>query len=332
MTTDKDDLEPLDPEMGTELFLEHKATDCTDSTVQNHRYRMKHFLEWCEEEGIDNLNDLSGRDLQRYRLWLADNNEINAVTMKNMTSGFRVFLKWAGSVEAVPENLYSKLMIPNVRRSQQSSEDILDAERAEDLLEHLSRYEYASMHHVLIALLWETGMRMGAAHAVDLTDVGFEDERIELVHRPNQDTTLKNGKSGERFVAISTELTEMLKDHVDELRHDVTDDHGREPLLTTEHGRMCRTTIRRNVNQVTAPCYLNEPCPDCNQSTQKKCPEAVSPHAIRRGSITHFLTKDVPVEVVSDRMDVSRKVLDKHYNKRSAEVKLEQRRGYLDEV
>jgi hypothetical protein len=31
-------------------------------------------------------------------------------------------------------------------------------------------------------------------------------------------------------------------------------------------------------------------------------------------------------------MDVSRKVLDKHYDKRSAEVKLEQRRGYLDEV
>ncbi len=95
---------------------------------------------------------------------------------------------------------------------------------------------------------------------------------------------------------------------------------------------MCRTTIRRNVNRVTAPCYLNESCPDCNHSTQEKCPEAVSPHAIRRGSITHFLTKDVPVEVVSDRMGVSRKVLDKHYDKRSAEVKLEQRRGYLDEV
>lgn len=130
MTTDKDELEPLDPEMGTELFLEHKATDCTDSTVQNHRYWMKYFLEWCEKEDIVNLNDLSGRDLQRYRLWIADKNEINAATMKNMTSGFRVFLKWAGSVEAVPENLYSKLMIPNVQRSQQSSEDILDAERA----------------------------------------------------------------------------------------------------------------------------------------------------------------------------------------------------------
>jgi len=35
---------------------------------------------------------------------------------------------------------------------------------------------------------------------------------------------------------------------------------------------------------------------------------------------------------VSDRMDVSRDVLDKHYDRRSEEVKLEQRRGYLDHI
>lgn len=153
------------------------------------------------------MNDLSGRDLQRYRLWLADGEEVNPITMKNMRSVFRVFLKWAGSVEAVPEDLYSKLMIPRVRRGQQSSEDILKAEQAEEILTHLSRYEYASMHHALLALLWETGMRVGAAFSIDLTDVDFDEKRIALVPRPDLGTTLKNGESGERFVAISSELT-----------------------------------------------------------------------------------------------------------------------------
>lgn len=46
----------------------------------------------------------------------------------------------------------------------------------------------------------------------------------------------------------------------------------------------------------------------------------------------HYLSKDMPVQIVSDRINVSRKVLDKHYDKRSEEVKLEQRRSFLGNV
>jgi hypothetical protein len=40
----------------------------------------------------------------------------------------------------------------------------------------------------------------------------------------------------------------------------------------------------------------------------------------------------VPTEVVSDRMNVSRDVLEAHYDRRSEEVKVEQRREYLDNI
>jgi len=332
MTMGDDNLEPLDPETAVELFIDHKSMNCTESTVRNHRYRMKHFLRWCDEREIQNLNELSGRDIQNYRLWLSQNDNLSALTIKNQLSGFRVFLKWSGSVEAVPENLYTKLMIPRVRRSERSSEQILEADQAEEILNYLSRYHYASIEHTLLAFLWETGMRIGAANSVDLDDVRFDNEYINLVHRPDQGTTLKNGKSSERLVAITSKLAELLEEHVEANRYDVTDDYGRQPLLTTSHGRMHRTTMRRMINRVTAPCYRDETCPNCEQSSNKRCPEAVSPHAIRRGSITHYLTEDVPAEIVGDRMDVSRKVLDKHYDKRSQEVRLEQRRRFLDEL
>lgn len=332
MTTDDDNLEPLGPETAVELFLEDKSMHCAEATIQNHRYRMKHFLSWCGERDIQNLNTLSGRDIQNYRLWLSQKDTLSPITIKNNLSGFRVFLKWAGSIEAVSENLYTKLMIPRVQRSERSSEQILEADRAEDILDHLSRYHYASVEHTLLAFLWETGMRIGAANSVDLGDVSFDDEYIELVHRPDEGTTLKNGKGSERLVAVTSKLAELLKEHVEANRHDVTDDYGREPLLTTSQGRMCRNTMRRIINRITAPCYRNQPCPNCEQSSDRKCPEAVSPHAIRRGSITHYLTEDVPVEIVGDKMDVSRKVLSKHYDKRSQDVRLEQRRRFLNEL
>ena len=331
MTTDKDDLEPIEPGTAQELFLDHKATDCTDSTVQNHRYRLNPFVRWCGEEDIDNLNELTGRDLQRYRLWRKEDGDLNKLSLRMQMSTLRVFLKWAGSIEAVPQNLYDKVMVPRVRPEERQRDETLDADDAQEILEYLSKYEYASKEHAVMALLWQTGIRVGSAHSLDVDDVSLDENYVQLIHRPDEGTTLKNGKSGQRPVALTPDVSEVLADYIRTHRKDLSDDYGREPLFTTAHGRMHGNTIRRLTYRVTAPCYRGVDCPDC-EGDESKCPEAVSPHAIRRGSITHFLTSDVPVDVVSDRMNVSRKVLDQHYDKRSEEVKMEQRRGYLDDI
>jgi hypothetical protein len=58
----------------------------------------------------------------------------------------------------------------------------------------------------------------------------------------------------------------------------------------------------------------------------------VGPHAIRRGSITHYLNSDIPETAVSDRANVSSEVLEKHYDRRNKKEKMEQRRKYLDNI
>lgn len=327
-----DDLEPIDPRTVQELFLDHKATNCTKATVQNQRYRTNHFVRWCDEVGFENLNELTGHDIQKYRLWRKDDGDLNKMTMRAQMSTLRVFLKWAGSIEAVPEDLYNKVMVPRARPDEANRDETLDASAAKEILDYLSRYEYSSIEHAGIGALWETGIRLGVARSLDVSDVDFDAECLQIVHRPDKDTRLKNGRGGERPVAMTPELMELLEDYLEMSCEEVTDDYSRKPLFTTRNGRMHRNTMRRIVYRVTAPCYRGDPCPNCRQGDTAKCPEAVGPHTIRRGSITHFLSKDVPVEIVSDRIDVSRKVLDKHYDKRSAEVKLEQRRGYLDNI
>lgn len=184
--TDSDDLESLDPETGVKLYLDHKATSCTDSIVQNHRYRMKPFVQWFGEQGIDNLNDLSGRDIQEYRLWRSEDESLNALTLRMQMSTLRVFLKWGGSMEAVPEDFYTKVIVLRVKRSEHQRDEMLNAEDAKEILQYLSTYEYAAIEHVLSSLLWETGVRISAAYSIDLQDVDFREQCIQLVYQPNQ--------------------------------------------------------------------------------------------------------------------------------------------------
>ena len=133
----------------------------------------------------------------------------------------------------------------------------------------------------------------------------------------------------------------MLDDWLRERRPDVTDDHGRKPLLATSHGRIAPGTIAKYIYEVTRPCWIGNECPhdrdpdDCEATTVDKsseCPSSVSPHAIRRGSITHHLNSDVPETAVGDRANVSPEVLEKHYDQRSKKEKMEQRREYLDDI
>ncbi|MFB6127106.1 MAG: tyrosine-type recombinase/integrase [Halolamina sp.] len=181
MSTHRDDLQRISPADAQELFLDHKKTNCTEATVQNHRYRTNHFVRWCGLEEIDNPNDLTGRHLQQYHLWRKEDGDLCPLTVKAQMSTLRVFLKWAASIEAVPSDLYDKIMIPRVSPEERQRDETLDADTAETILEHLSKYNYDSEKHVIMALLWETSMRVGGAHSLDVDDVDLEEEYLQRV-------------------------------------------------------------------------------------------------------------------------------------------------------
>ena len=106
-------------------------------------------------------------------------------------------------------------------------------------------------------------------------------------------------------------------------------------------GRAHKTTLRGDCYRFTRPCVLNGQCPHGREIGQcdatgyegaSECPSVESPHALRRGGITHALQEGWPMKAVGDRANVSEKVLSKHYDSRSEEKKMEQRRQYLDDL
>ena len=63
-----------------------------------------------------------------------------------------------------------------------------------------------------------------------------------------------------------------------------------------------------------------------------KCPSSVTPHAIRRGAITHHFAQDTPTKLVSDGMNVGTDVLEDCYNACSEHEKMEQRRHHISDI
>jgi site-specific recombinase XerD len=337
----REDLQPLDPEEGVERYMRKLEADARDSTVYNATTRLRFFLEWCHESEIADLNELTGRDLADFVAWRRA--DIAAITLQKQLSTIREALRFWADIEAVPEGLAEKVHAPELPDGAESREDHLDSERAERILEYLDRHHYASRDHVIMILLWRTAMRRSALRSIDVDDVQPDENAIRLEHRIDQGTRLKNGESGERWVYLGGQWFQPIDDYLSNPdRPDLTDDYGREPLITSSNGRPSGDTLYKWVNKLTQPCRYGG-CPHDRDPTPKgcealgsgyasKCPSSVGPHAIRRGSITYHLNKDVPPETVSERCDVSLEVLYKHYDVRTQQEKMAVRRRQLDET
>ncbi len=329
-TMQKQSLQPITAKKAKKMYLESKEGEVSYNSLDIYHYRLKPFVEWCETTGRDNLNTLTGRDLTEYKNWRRKDGDLNKVSLRSQLQTLSQFIKFLESIQGVQQDLHALLQIPTVGKEGAKDEKI-SPEKAQSILDYLSRYEYASFNHVLFSLLWTTGVRLGTARSWDIADYDRENQRLQCVHRPDSETPLKNKKDGQRLIALQPDMCEVLDEYIQNIRLDSLDDYGRNSLLATEFGRVSKNKIRHTIYKLTCPRYIGDEC-DCNPSKPWECDQSISPHCIRRGSITYFLSRDVPEVVVSDRMNVSTEILEKHYDRRSPEQKVEQRRGYLNNV
>ncbi|MFC7115827.1 site-specific integrase [Natronoarchaeum sp. GCM10025703] len=345
-----EDLEPIAPNKAVDLYLEARD-DTSEKTMETQYYRLQAFLAWCDEEGVANLNDLTGRDMYAYRIWRREggysdvDEELAPSTLHGDMATMRAFLRFCGEIEAVPKQLYEQVPLPSVD-GHDVSKSTLDPDRAVEIVDWLGQYEYASKKHVIMLVLWHTGCRTGGLRGLDLGDLDLDGSRpgasgpaVHFVHRPETGTPLKNKEKGERWNAISAYVATTLQDFIDSPRKDVVDDEGRQPLLTTRHGRMSPSSIRDAGYRTSQPCYRGKPCPHdrdpetCEATDYAKistCPSSRSPHDVRSGRVTAHRLANEDRSLVSDRLNASEDILDKHYDRRTERKKAEQRRDFLE--
>jgi len=339
----QDDLEPLAPQDALDWYLEHRRDDLRTATRRKHRSALGTFVDWTDEAGIDDMNDIGGRQLMEFKTWRKTETDLVTVSLNGNLAILQRFLRFCENIDAVAEGVSDQVPLPNVPPEEEVNYEVPTDEEVEDIRSYFRRFEYASRRHVEFELIAEVGVRLGAVRAIDVGDFNPEAKVIRLRHRPegtdDYGTPLKNGPDGERLINLSDQLRNFVVDYIEHNRADITDKYDREPLFTTSGGRPSTATIRRDFYKMSRPCTYSGNCPhdreiaECDAAKNANatdCPSRFSTHPLRKWAIMNQLDEGVPKELLSDRVDVSVPVLDKHYDQRTEEQKSRRRREVLE--
>jgi site-specific recombinase XerD len=310
-----------------ERWLARLQTERTEETLAAYHYRLKLFVEWCEDrDGIEHVSDLTGWELDAYETHRRQQTS-NPNTLKNELTTLKNWLEYCEKIELV-DDLAEKVEPPTVPKREQSSNVKLSTDAANALLSYYRTDPgvRGCRGHALLEVVWHTGARVGEVRALDLEDIETTpDERHYLVfrNRPESGTRLKKGPQGERPVMISQTVADVVQTYIGEYRHETTDDVGRKPLFTSNQGRPAKGSFRQWLYRATIPCH-HSPCPHGNQKETCEytehnksggCPSSRSPHQIRTGAITWMRDRGLSEEVVAERVNASVETIRTHYDK-----------------
>lgn len=334
-------LDPIAPTEAVSLYLESREPEVSQSTLYEHKCRLNRFIEWCDEERLTDMNDLTRRSCLEYRTHRSD--EVAPSTLEHQIRTFRLFVRFCEKMAFCPEGVAASINIPTASKKSRSRSVTLDEERAGDIIDYLDSYGYCSFRHVMFSVMWYMGARIGGVRALDVQDYvrnSSDGPCLIFQHRPDTGTPLKNGWKSERKPPMGDYLDTVLCDWVADKRPDVTDEHGREPLIATKQGRPHKTTVQRHIYGLTRPCEVGKDCPhdttpdECAAAGSKagasQCNSSRSPHTLRRGRATRNLNDGMPKDMVGDRMDMSVEILNEHYNEQDEEDKRRLQREFLN--
>ncbi|GAB7018741.1 tyrosine-type recombinase/integrase [Halostagnicola bangensis] len=307
------------------------------STRAQYKRTIPRFVEFAEDNDITYPVEISSPLVDAYVDYLQSEYDSDS-TILTYTKNARTWLRWLSQRELCDESIYRILDKEELGLTPRARDEVIPKSEATGLLHRLRRRRRGSDMHALTELLWNGGPRIGGVHSLDVPDFDPEGKELRFRHRPEAGTRLKNGNKnsntagdGERNIVIKDEVISAIQLYIETERPDVTDEYGREPLFATEYGRASRSTLRRWLYEATSCRWSPRDADDCScdgscNPDSNVCPESYYPHAIRRGSIVSHLSGGLRRERASERFDVSVKVIKKHYDPRTEQDRLNDRR------
>ena len=334
---------PYSPSRLIKLYQDHRDGEVGEKTHRNNWGHPRDFREWCERNDVDDLRDLTGLELRSFGVRLKQDRE--PTTIRNHISTVRTFLRWLHRVDVLGKNLAHALESPDGPDEQKARDVMTEPEEVETLLDYFDRFEYATVRHVVLVLLWHAAVGWGhSGRSTSKTTCPTRRPQPTTASSssdtdPNTDTALKNAEGGERKPCIRPDYCEgRRRRHPDEPAGRA----GRtrqEPARHQQERSVPRELVSGDGLRDDPALLLHQRVPprqglgglrsgSVRVGRQAPVECLASPG---RGSITYHLREKDWGYDASQRFDVSVKVLKKHYDRTTEDDRRDRRASpYLD--
>jgi integrase/recombinase XerD len=165
------------------------------ATLTFYRDNFGHFL---KDTGIRELREFTEDSIRR---WLISHGKLSRTTLATYDRAMRVLSNWLYRRGYLDRNPMADLPKPKAKRSEivTFTEDEVRA-----MLEQAEQTQLPRRNRALIAVLLDTGIRIGEATALSLHDVEWQDGWLRV-----------DGKTGERSVPFGRKAKRMLRQYID---------------------------------------------------------------------------------------------------------------------
>ena len=303
-------------------------------TYVRYRDTVNDFL---QSQDVSDLMEVEPREINRWNQ-LLQRRDYARTTRDGKLETLGVFFKWAETEWRAPRKEGKKLSetieqkrkdldVSGEEKSRSGDDNHrITTEKAEEIIGHLAKHDYASRQMVEFLLIYHIGCRKSALLSIDCSDVKPRDGIIQIRNRPEEtDLRLKKGNRGERDVNISPEIMSVVTDYIDSHRTEPQD--GSDALLTSWAGRIDDSTLYRDIAGLTK---CGECTDDSGDSLTKQnasdCPESIGCHDLRRVAITRMRDKGVSWDTISGRVNATVQMLKDHYDSPTFEQAAERRK------
>ena len=291
-------------------FLELEK-DAAENTLDKRERNLIEFTEWCREQGVNNVEDISRREIARYVDHLVDEGYAPNTIMGKY-----------GSVSAAYNYLYRERIIEEnpierIKRKairSKARDGMTDSEKKDELgpKDYLTKAEVyeiaenaadpADRNELLIKLLFWTGIRMSELELITIgedgtldgpgSDIDPDDPKI-TVYAPKNDAPRPVSYPAE-------EINPLLRDWVSHgrLRYKCADETDR--LFIGPKGPLTKSGIGKAIVESAKVNDYQETKRVAQDGREYK---RITPHILRHSHAMHYHNEeDVPLDTLKDHL------------------------------